>query len=103
VQPYEAILADELRHVIIATVEKLPPKRRMVYKMVKDDGLKIKEVAELLDLAEKTVKKHLELAIRSLKETVEIYYAEKQSVTPVISIKHKAGIISILILLSFLI
>lgn len=103
IQPYESILAEELRQVIFATVENLPPKRRMVYKMVKDDGLKIKEVAELLDLAEKTVKKHLELAIRSLKATVEIYYAEKQSATPVISIKHKAGIISLLFLWLFLI
>ena len=103
VQPYETILADELRQIIFTTVEKLPPKRRMVYKMIKDDGLKIKEVAQILDLAEKTVKKHLELAVRSLKETVEIYYAEKQSSTPVINIKSKAGIISLLILFSYLI
>ncbi|MFW5759713.1 MAG: RNA polymerase sigma factor [Cyclobacteriaceae bacterium] len=103
VQPYDSILAEELRNLIFATVEKLPPKRRMVYKMVKDDGLKIKEVAELLEIAEKTVKKHLELAIRSLKEVVELYNSEKKSSTPVISIKSKAGLILLLISLSFLI
>jgi len=103
VQPYETILADELRQIIFNTVEKLPPKRRMVYKMVKDDGLKIKEVAQILDLAEKTVKKHLELALRSLKEVVELYNSEKKSTTPMISIKHKAGLILLLISLSFLI
>ena len=98
VQPYDTILGDELRNIIFNTVEQLPPKRRMVYKMIKDDGLKIKEVAELLDLAEKTVKKHLELALRSMRATLEEYYAEKQNTTPIISIKHKAGIISLLLL-----
>lgn len=103
VKPYETILAEELRQIIFDTVENLPPKRRMVYKMVKDDGLKIKEVAQLLDMAEKTVKKHLELAIRSLKETVENYYNDKKSATPVINIRHKAGLFLLLISLSLLI
>lgn len=86
VQPLELMLGEELRDIIIDIVEKLPPQRRIVYKMIKDDGLKIKEVADLLNIAEKTVKKHLELALKDLRKTIEEYYSEKVSLTPVYKI-----------------
>ena len=91
VQPFELILEDELRTCIQQVVEKLPPQRRLVYKMIKDDGLRCREVAELLDIAEKTVKKHLELAIKDLKIAIEEYYSEKRSTTPVIRISKDLG------------
>ena len=50
----------------------------MVYKLIKDDGLKYQEVATLLDITEKTVKKHLELAIKALRHTLDRYYNPKK-------------------------
>jgi RNA polymerase sigma-70 factor (ECF subfamily) len=79
-EPMERVLANELRAMIISTVEKLPSKRRMVYLMVKDEGLSIREVSELLEIAEKTVKKHLELALKDLRKAIEAFYAEKKSI-----------------------
>lgn len=85
--PAEKVIEGELRSMITATVEQLPPKRRMVYKMIKDDGLKYQEVATLLDIAERTVKKHLELAIRDLRNTLDRYYDhEKSKGTPVLKL-----------------
>ena len=78
VGPAEKMIEGELRSVITATVEKLPPKRRMVYKLIKDEGLKYEEVATLLDIAEKTVKKHLELAIKDLRYTLDHYYDQNK-------------------------
>ena len=95
IQPLELLMEKELREVIGNVVESLPPQRKLVYKMIKDDGLKIKEVAELLEIAEKTVKKHLELALRNLKEGIEIYYAEKRSTTPVIKMPRDATLLLI--------
>lgn len=82
VQPLEAVLEKELRSLITKSVESLPPQRKIIYKMIKDDGLKCKEAAALLDIAEKTVKKHLELAIRDIKEAVEDYYSDTKA-TPI--------------------
>jgi RNA polymerase sigma-70 factor (family 1) len=94
--PFEKILEEELRQIIVQTVENLPSQRRMVYKLTKDDGLKCKEVADLLNIAEKTVKKHLELALRDLRHSIQEYYAEKKSNTPIFKISDKG--ISILVL-----
>lgn len=84
IQPLEFILEKELRDLVTQTVEKLPPQRQLIYKLIKDDGLKCKEVSELLNIADKTVKKHLELAIRDLRQAVEDFYREKGDSAPVI-------------------
>lgn len=96
IRPFESILENELRDVITEIVEKLPPQRRLVYKMIKDDNLKIKEVAELLNLADKTVKKHLELAIKNLKTGIEAYYAERKQPTPIYKISKNTGLLILL-------
>jgi RNA polymerase sigma-70 factor (family 1) len=87
--PFEKIIEEELRQIINRTVENLPSQRRMVYKLIKDDGMKCREVAELLNIAEKTVKKHLEIALRNLRASIQNYYAEKKSNTPVYKISGK--------------
>lgn len=88
VEPFEKVLAIELQEIVKNLVEKLPPKRKMVYLLIKDEGLRIKEVAELLDISEKTVKKHLELAIRNLRSEIESLYLEKKADTPIIKLRN---------------
>ncbi|MCG8310249.1 MAG: RNA polymerase sigma-70 factor [Cytophagales bacterium] len=87
VEPFEKVLSKELREIVTDFVERLPPKRKMVYLLTKDEGLRIKQVAELLDITEKTVKKHLELAMRDLRNEVESYYSDNKTKTPVINIR----------------
>ena len=77
IDPLEKLLNNELRLVISKTVERLSPKRKMVYKLIKDDGLKYREVADLLDISERTVEVHLKLAIKELREVVEQYIHKK--------------------------
>lgn len=66
-QPLNQLLNNELRDFYLALIETLPTKRKLVFKMIKEDNLKIAEVAKLLEITEKTVKKHLELAIKDLR------------------------------------
>ncbi|MCE7054815.1 RNA polymerase sigma-70 factor [Algoriphagus sp. AGSA1] len=88
-QPLELLLTAELRQKIAECVDNLPQKRRLVYKMIKDDGLNIKETAKLLDIAEKTVKKHLELALRDIRVEIEMYLSNQQKRSKIIPITSK--------------
>ena len=99
-QPLNQLLTDELRMTIAQLVDKLPQKRKLVYKMIKDDGLKINEVAKLLDIAEKTVKKHLELAIRELKVEISTYLSSNENDPKVIPINKQTGYLSLSFLLA---
>lgn len=78
VDPLEKLITDELRLMITQTVEALSPRRRMVYKLIKDEGLKYKEVADLLDISERTVEVHLKLAIQEIREVVIKYIKTSQ-------------------------
>jgi len=63
----------ELLKKLDDTIESLPPQSRMVFKLIKDDGLKYKEVAQLLEISPKTVQNHLFSAISKLNKRLKIY------------------------------
>jgi RNA polymerase sigma-70 factor (ECF subfamily) len=92
--PIEILLEDELRDLISNTIEKLPPRRKMIYKMIKDEGLKYREVALLLDISQKTVENHLDLGIRELRKTVMEYLEGKQDKIPIINIARLGALFS---------
>jgi RNA polymerase sigma-70 factor (family 1) len=58
------------------TVEGLPPQSRMVFKLIKNDGLKYKEVAQILDISPKTVQNHLFTAISKITLRLKSYIEE---------------------------
>lgn len=92
-QPLNQLLHQEMREEIIRLVEQLPHKRKLVFKMIKDDDLKISEVAKLLNIAEKTVKKHLELAVKDLRLGIGDYVSSRSDSTTIIQINRKANYI----------
>ncbi|WP_236252798.1 sigma-70 family RNA polymerase sigma factor [Echinicola sp. 20G] len=100
VQPIHKLIEYELREEITRVVESLPLKRKMVYKMIKDDAMKISEVSELLGIADKTVKKHLELALRDVRNAISNYLFDKDDKTPIINIKSNFISIAFLTLMA---
>ncbi len=57
---------QDIYDLLERTVTKLPAQRQMVYRLVREEGLFIAEVAELLGLSIRTIEKHLELAVKEL-------------------------------------
>lgn len=56
----------ELQKQIREAIEQLPPRCRLIFKLVKEDGLSYKEVAALLDISVKTIDSQLCLALKKL-------------------------------------
>jgi RNA polymerase sigma-70 factor (family 1) len=69
----DIILKNELREQITRVVKGLPPKCQMVYRLVKDDGLSYKEVASRMEISEKTVDRHLNIAMHKLVNAMKFY------------------------------
>ena len=67
-QDFELIV---LKNAIAETVSRLPEQQRKIYLLNRENGLKIAEIAEKLHLSIQTVKNHLGLAIRSIRNTLE--------------------------------
>ncbi len=62
----------DFRQELEALLIVLPPKRRKIFILYKD-GMKHKEIAEMLSLSEKTVRNNIERAVRQLKASAINY------------------------------
>jgi RNA polymerase sigma-70 factor (ECF subfamily) len=82
-EPLERLINDDLRTAIARAIHSLPPKRQLVFKMVKDEGMSYKQVADILEISERTVEVHLKLAIQDLRKVLAQYYEEHTKEVPI--------------------
>lgn len=68
--PEQLAISKEMFQKIRAAITELPPRCQMIYKLVKEDGLKYKDVAAILNLSIKTVEAQMGIAFKKLSEAV---------------------------------
>lgn len=67
-------MADqELYRVLDEAVAGLPEQRRIIFILIKEDGLKTKVVAEIMGISVRTVENQLYKAVKSLADTLSLY------------------------------
>ncbi|UII19601.1 RNA polymerase sigma factor [Fulvivirga ligni] len=71
--PFTKMIQNELDEIIKHCIEALPPKRKAVFLLVKDDQLPHKEVAEIMGISVRTVEVHLKLALLDIKKVIDKY------------------------------
>jgi len=68
----ETILLDaEGLQLIQAAINQLPPRCRLIFSLIKEDGLKYKDVSRLLEISVKTVEAQLAIALRKMAATLQ--------------------------------
>lgn len=71
--PETRLLEEEFYHVVLDIIDSMPPRRKMILKLVKQEGKSYKEVAGLLNISRKTVEVHMGLAISDIRKSLEKY------------------------------
>jgi len=61
-----------VQHAIHDAVQHLPPQQHLVFKLSKEQGLKLDEIASTLNISRNTVKNHLAVAIKTVREQVRM-------------------------------
>ena len=69
--PEQLMITAEMFHRIREAIQDLPPKCKMIFKLIKEDGLKYREVAELLNLSIKTIENQMTIALRKIGQSVQ--------------------------------
>lgn len=64
--PEQMMITAEMIAKVHAAIQGLPARCRLIFKLVKEEGLKYKEVAELLNLSVKTVENQMTLALKKI-------------------------------------
>jgi RNA polymerase sigma-70 factor (family 1) len=78
--PEQQLINQELFYIIDHAILALPEKTRLVYRLIKEDGLKYQEAADLLGVSVKTVSNQLLSAMKLIRQSVTDYLSkDKQS------------------------
>lgn len=64
--PELLVLQKETQRIVREAIEQLPARCRLIFKLIKEDGLTYKEVAAILDISVKTVDNQLWLGLKKL-------------------------------------
>src|ERR1700691_536863 len=68
--PEQLLITADMLALIQKAIDQLPPKCKVIFKLIKDDGLKYREAAEVLGLSVKTVENQLAIALEKIGNTV---------------------------------
>lgn len=68
--PEECMISAEAVKKIQQIIDRLPPQCKLIFKLIKEDGLKYKETAALLQLSVKTIESQMALALRKIGKTL---------------------------------
>jgi RNA polymerase sigma-70 factor (ECF subfamily) len=75
--PETELINKELKDLIEKTIEDLPPRCKLIYKMAKVEQMKYKEIAELLEISVKTINHQLSIALKKIGEVLKTYLHEQ--------------------------
>lgn len=72
--PDDKILHEEIENLLTKAINELPERCRAIFVMSRQDGLKPKEIAEILSINESTVRVQLKIALEKIIEIVKPYF-----------------------------
>ncbi|MFN4313840.1 MAG: RNA polymerase sigma-70 factor [Chitinophagaceae bacterium] len=70
--PYAIMVTAEMMEKMRQAVESLPPRCKMIFKLIREDGLRYKEVAEILNISVNTIDVQMAIAVRKICATLHI-------------------------------
>ena len=73
------LIVKELNHAMHLSIKALPTKCQLVFKLIREDRLSYKEVAEALDISVNTVEGHMTNALAKLKKAIQFFLKPSQN------------------------
>lgn len=73
------LISKENINKITAAINSLPSKCRLIFRLIKEEGLRHSEVAKLLELSESTIENQITIALRKISEELQFSLPEYQN------------------------
>jgi RNA polymerase sigma-70 factor (family 1) len=70
--PERLMVTEEMVAQIRKAINDLPPRCKLIFKLIKEDQLKYKDVAELLQLSVKTIEAQMAIALRRIGKCIQL-------------------------------
>jgi RNA polymerase sigma-19 factor, ECF subfamily len=72
IHPDQLMITADMVTKIAEAVNQLPPRCKLVYKFIKEDGLRYKEVAAILNISVKTIDNQLAIALKKIGAAINV-------------------------------
>lgn len=70
--PHSRLVTAEMLNRVNQAIEQLPSRCKMIFRLVREDGLRYKEVAEILNISVNTIDVQMAIAVRRISESLGI-------------------------------
>ena len=80
--PDAMMITEEMTRRMQQAVEALPPRCKMIFKLIREDGLKYKDVAEILNISVNTIDAQMAIAVKKLCLALNVEKPFKTSKNP---------------------
>lgn len=70
--PYDIMITSEMMANMQHAIEELPPRCKMIFKLIREDGLKYKEVADILNITVNTIDAQMAIAVKKICMALQI-------------------------------
>ncbi len=64
--PHDLLITSEMMQRMQQAIEALPPRCKMIFKLVREDGLKYKEIAQILNISINTIDAQMAIAVKRI-------------------------------------
>ena len=76
--PQELMITTEMMKRMHHAIENLPPRCKMIFRLIREDGLKYKEVSEILNISINTIDAQMAIAVKKICTALNIHKPFKQ-------------------------
>ncbi|MEO7311867.1 MAG: RNA polymerase sigma-70 factor [Chitinophagaceae bacterium] len=77
--PEQILITSQMRRRIDEVIQQLPPKCKLIFKMAKEDRLRYREIADILNITVKTIDNQLAIALKRISEAINFKQAKTGS------------------------
>ena len=71
ISPEQMMITSQMFKKIQEAVDALPPRCKMIFKLVREDGLRYKEIAEILNISVNTIDAQMAIAVKRIATAVQ--------------------------------
>jgi RNA polymerase sigma-70 factor (ECF subfamily) len=87
--PEQYYITSQLVKAIDDAIRQLPPRCQTIFRLVREDGLRYKEVAAIMEIAVKTVEVQVGIAMKKISMMIRPYTGEERSTSSVRRLEKK--------------
>ncbi len=70
--PYDIMITSEMMASMQHAIDDLPPRCKIIFKLIREDGLKYKEVADILNISVSTIDTQMAIAVKKICTALQI-------------------------------